>query len=168
MAKHDPVENAWKIHQSLSDWTGKVDSKASFALTMESIVLATILGLSGAGRRFSNLHEWWTAVPFWLGVAALALSVLMSISVVAPRIRTGYVKAEAERNFIYFGHLQHWQPGDLVNELSRTDPLPNLCRQIVNMSRIAWVKHRRVQQSFYTATAGAGLVAAAGILSQYQ
>ncbi|MFC4057374.1 Pycsar system effector family protein [Planomonospora corallina] len=168
MAKYDPVENAWKIHQSLSDWTGKVDSKASFALTAESIVLGAVIGLSGTGRRFSDLHEWWAVVPFWLGVAALAASALLALSVVAPRMRSEHVKAESPRNFIYFGHLQHWQPGELANELTKADPLPVLCRQIVNMSRIAWVKHRRVHQSLYTAAGGAGLVAAAGILSQYQ
>jgi hypothetical protein len=165
MSVPDPVETAWKIHTALSDWTGKVDAKASFALTIESAALAVIVGLSGADHRFGNLRGFWQNAPFWGGVFLLGLSALAAVSVVAPRIRANSVEPEWADNFIYFGHLKFWQPDQLEQALKDTDPLPALSRQLVVMSRIAWTKHRRVQVSLWLAIAGAALVGVAGMIS---
>ncbi|MFD6548016.1 hypothetical protein, partial [Bacillus cereus] len=71
----DPIETAWKIHAALVDWTGKVDTKASFALTIESALLGGVVALSGDGRVFHDLAGA-SVVWYVLGVFTLALSVL--------------------------------------------------------------------------------------------
>ena len=48
---------------------------------------------------------------------------------------------------MFFGHLRHWNSDNLAKALSERDILPVLSRQIVNMSCIAWGKHRSVQLS---------------------
>lgn len=161
----DPVETAWKIHAALADWTGKVDTKAAFALSIESALLAGVVALSGSDSRFSHLKGFWPVLIFWLGVSLLALSVVLSVLVVSPRTRGSKVAAEWPNNFIYFGHLQHWQPDALADELRQRDPMPVLTRQLVVMSKIAWTKHRRVQESLTLGVAGGFLVAVAGVLA---
>lgn len=159
----DPVDTAWRIHQALSDWTGQVDAKASFVLSIESAALAVVVGLSGADHRFGQLRGFWAQLLFWSGVAVLVLALLAAVSVVAPRTRANQLRGEWRSNFIYFGHLRHWRPEELAAQLRRADPLPALTRQLVIMSEIAWQKHRKVQNSFVLAIAGAALIALAAV-----
>lgn len=144
------------------DWTGKVDTKASFALTVESAILVAITALSGNGRRLGRIDGCALWV-FYLGVTALTISALFAISVVSPNLRKGKASSESHDNFIFFGHLRHWNPADLEMALRERDPLPVLARQLVVMSDIAWNKHERVKKSFAFAVFGALLVALAGI-----
>lgn len=150
MTDHDPVETAWKIHATLVDWTGKVDTKASFAATIESVVLGGAITLSGENRLLSEI----TGFPAFLrntSLVLLALAAISAISVVTPRLRSFSMTAEASENFIYFGHLKHWQPDDLATALTHRESLPVLSRQLVVMSKVAWQKHRRVQISLWLA-----------------
>lgn len=157
--KPDPLDTAWRIHAAVVDWTGKVDTKASFSLTLESALLLGVVALFQKDRRLNVLQDWWTTSISWAGIGALIMSVFLSASVVAPRLRGGKTRKEAARSYVYFGHLRHWEPADLERELRTGDPLPVLSRQLVNMSKIAWQKHRRVQVSMGLAALGAVLVA---------
>ena len=157
------VETAWKIHAALVDWTGKVDTKASFALALESAVIAAIISLTGSGRRLSGLSGFWPLLGFWVGSLCLLLAALAAASVVAPRLRASATKKEWRDNYIYFGHLRHWSAPDLAKALTKRDLLPVLSRQLVAMSRVAWRKHRRVQASLVLAVIGAALVSAVTI-----
>jgi hypothetical protein len=161
----DPVDTAWKIYTSLVDWTSKADTKASFALTVESATLAGILTLSGSGRHLTKLSGFGLNLLYWAGVGLLALAVLCSISAVVPQTRKRHLGREHQQNFFYFGHIRHWTPEDLANEIRRSDLLPVLARQLVVMSQIAWRKYRMVQLSLVSALAGAAFTALAGILT---
>lgn len=140
-----PEETAWKIHSTLVDWTGKVDTKASFALTVESGILVAVTALSGSGRRLGRIDGCALWV-FYLGVAALAIGTLFAISVVSPNLRKAKVSLESHDNFVFFGHVRHWNPAELEMALRERDPLPVLARQLVVMSEIAWKKHERVKK----------------------
>ncbi|MFI8459550.1 Pycsar system effector family protein [Kitasatospora sp. NPDC085464] len=142
--------------------TGRVDSKASFALTIESAALGAIVALSGTGTTLGRTSGALPATAFWLGVAILALAAIAAVSVVVPR---GGGKHESDApNFVYYGQLRHWTPDRLATELDGADLLPLLSRQLVEMSRIIWIKDRRVRQSLLLAIAGCCLVALAGLL----
>ena len=159
------VDTAWKIHAAIVDWTGKVDTKASFALALESASIAAIVSLTASGRRLSDLTSPWAHTAFWLGLACLMGAALTAASVVIPRLRSSGLKAESRDNFIYFGHLRHWKPQDLTRALKQADVLPVLSRQLINMSRVAWTKHRRVQVSLLLAVAGGAFEFLAVLLS---
>lgn len=158
-----PLDTAWKIHAAQVDWTGKVDSKASFAFTISSAALAITVALSADGRTFSRLSEWWEQVAFWSGVALVLAGALFALLVVVPRLRSGSAQSEASKNYIYFGHLRLWTAERLVEELTDGDVLPVVARQSVIMATIAWGKHRWVQRSMICTGSGIGLLVLAGL-----
>lgn len=160
----DPVESAWRIHSAQVDWTGKVDSKASFALAIQSAVMAGIIGLAGGNRRLANLEGFWANTFFWVGMGVLILSVVAVTFVVRPRLRSRKLGAEIPDNFIFFGHLRKWSPQDLEKALVERELLPVLTRQIVEMSKVTWQKHRLLQVSMTGALIGTAFVAIAGVI----
>lgn len=119
---------------------------AAFALTLQSAVVAGVTTLSSPGRRFDNLTGF-RLTSFWFLVVFLIVGLLSALLVTLPRLRAQELKAEKSDNWIYLGHLRHWEGKDLQDALLNSDPLPVVCRQLVHMSKIAWVKHRRVQLS---------------------
>lgn len=159
MSELNNLDTAWKIHQAQSDWTGRVDAKASFIFALSSAAVATTVTLSAKGRVFHNLPEQWLQWMFWAGLALLALGVYLSSRVVIPRLRASKMRSEYKANFIYFGHLQHWSASDLEAALREQDPLPVISSQIVAMAKIAWKKHRFAQWALRCGIAGAALEA---------
>ncbi|PSM37822.1 hypothetical protein C6Y14_40030 [Streptomyces dioscori] len=163
MAETDPVETAWRVHTVLTDWAGKVDAKAAFALTLESAALGALIAVSGPGHRLGELDSTLPKVLFWLGVALLGLAALAAVSVVSPRLRSE-PGLDRENHFIYFGDLRHWDPQHLAERLGQVSPLESLTRQLVTMSQVVWVKHQRVRQSLMLAIAGSASVVLAWLL----
>lgn len=153
MNKSDPIDTAWKIHAAITDWTGKVDNKASFALAIESALLTAVITLSGQDRALAGLSGWGLAW-YILGVLLLAMSAFCAICVVRPRLRSQHLSDEAPANFIYFGHLRQLTSDEVEKHLNDTNLLPVLAKQLVEMSKIAWTKHRWVQWSLTLAPVG--------------
>ncbi len=150
----DAVENAWKIHAALVDWTGKVDTKASFALTIEAALLAGVVTLSGTDRVFGNITGWFPITLYVVGIVVLVAAVLCAVWVVRPRLRTPNLKAESEHHYTYFGHLRHLDRDAVLKHLDETPIKPVLAKQLVEMSKIAWSKHVAVQWSMTLGVVG--------------
>lgn len=165
MSSQDPIETAWRIHGAVADWTGKVDTKATFALTIESAVLVGIVALSGDGHRLSGLHGFGSQFVYWFGISLLVVGVLCAVKAVAPGLRHKKLPVEQRDNFIYFGHLKSWDPSRLETALKDKDILPVLSRQLVVMSKIAWHKHQMVLASLVSSVAGTAVVALAAAIS---
>lgn len=164
--KHDEaIETAWRIHGAISDWTGKVDAKASFAFALESAGIATAVALADDNKVFSKLEGPLQEVLYWGGLLTLAVAAVFSVWVVIPRLRMRKVKEEYPNNFIYFGHLKFWNSTRLPTTIKQKDLLPVLTHQMVEMSKITWKKHIAVIWSIYLALAGgAALVACATLI----
>ena len=160
----NPIDTAWKIHAAIIDWTGKVDTKASFTLTIESAVMAGIVTLSGGGRALYDLRGW-HMVLYTIGVSLLTVAILCSAFVVIPRLRrTKHLKTEAAGgDFVYFGHLRHLTSDTIEDLLKTSDMLTVLSSQLQRTSEIAWLKHRLVQFSMTIAVIGVTCVAVAGL-----
>ena len=158
----DPIDTAWRIHAAQVDWTGKVDSKANFALAIESALLVGIIGASKDGilSKLSGVQLWSCRI----GVALLVAAVVLAMSVVIPRLRSKQAKTEWKNNFIYFGHVRHWDSDKLAEKIQDAELLPILSRQIIHMGDIAWIKHRGVQWSLCAGLAGAAFVGLAPLL----
>lgn len=165
MTDHDPIDTAWRIHGAITDWTGKVDAKASFALAIESAILAGVITLSADDHLLADLSGWKELWTYRLGVALLVAAVLAVMSVVLPRLRGRRTKSEWRSNFIYFGHLRHWPPDQLTDALQDEPLLPALSHQLVKMSEIAWRKHRALQVSLWLSVVGTALVGVAAALN---
>lgn len=160
------TEDAWRIHAAVVDWTGKVDSKASFALAVESAVLGGIVTLASEGRRLSERDDNWELRLFWAGIGALIVALLFVMTVVAPRLRPFKSRGEWRSNYVYFGHLRKWKPEQLERALKQSETLPVVTRNVVVMSRIAWRKHRRLQVSLWLTVLGTALVGLAASLDR--
>src|SRR5215471_18153437 len=123
MCELTSADTAWRVHGALLDWTGKVDAKASFALTIESAVVGGIVALSASGRQLSSIHGFWHVLPFSLGVAALGAAILLAVVAVIPRIRPRPAALRWRDNFIYVGHPRPWDPEQLAGAMRDVDPL---------------------------------------------
>ncbi|MGW6006203.1 Pycsar system effector family protein [Oerskovia enterophila] len=147
-----PVETAWRIHDAQADWTGKVDAKAAFALTIHTALLAV------AVTRVAKLEGWLEQSLFWVCVASLLVGAGLAANVVTPRLRAKGLREASKVNSIYFGHVRFLDPNELARRLRREDPLPQLSRQIVVMAQIAWTKHIRVGWSIWLGVFGGALL----------
>lgn len=158
----EATDHAWRIHGAVADWTGKAETKASFALAVETAVLGGIVALTGGHHRLAHLHGSALGL-FWAGMVLIILGLLAVVGAVVPRLRTKDLEAEAPTNLIYFGHLKYWRNRDdeLAEALRKEPILPMLSKQLVETGRIAWQKHRLLQVSMLAACIGSALVAIA-------
>ncbi|MEV6836345.1 Pycsar system effector family protein [Streptomyces sp. NPDC051133] len=150
----EPTETAWRIQAAVADWTAKADSKASFALTMESTALAVLGLLSSSKLSTGGLSSTLARVLLWIGALLMVGGVGCAAWAISPNLRKERRGPEVDDDFLYFGHVRHLDPEVLEAALRVKDPLPSLSRQVVVMSEIAWNKHRRVQWSLMLAVAG--------------
>jgi len=142
------IEFGWRVHLAIQEWTKSVDQKASIFLVF-CAALATL-----AGREVFNVHGGLhdaSGAKLWvvrvMG-AAFAMSALLAISVVLPRLRRRVAKRNAHRGLVYFGHLRHRTAEDIERHLRALDDaeaLAQLARQLKDTSVIAWRKHVRLQ-----------------------
>jgi hypothetical protein len=160
------TEFAWRTHDAVGNWTARVDTKASIALAIEAAVLGFVVTLATGDGELADSSGWTSALLLG-GVCVLLLSVALSILVVFPQLRGRKSRREHAQNFVYFGHLRHWNPTDLEARLAATPVrLAQLSRQLVHMSRIAWRKHVWLQWSLSLLMAGLLLVGAALVTSR--
>jgi hypothetical protein len=72
------LDFAWRVHGALDSWTGKVDTKASITLAIESAILGFVLSLSKKGERLAGL-DGASHVAYHVGVACLLVAVLFAL-----------------------------------------------------------------------------------------
>lgn len=160
------MDSAWKIHAAVADWTARVDAKASFALASESAAIGIILKLREASGPFHQLPSTTAQALFWVGILTLSTAIGFCLWVVTPRLRSRHLLKEAPHNYIYFGHLRHWDPAALQEKLAAQDLLTPLCTNIVNASKVAWAKHRCVQTSLVLTLPSAACFISAAALAR--
>jgi len=159
-----PAEFAWRTHSAITDWTAKVDAKASIVLALESAIVAALITFSGKDRPLSALRGW-PLGAYSLGILFMAIGIALAGLVVFPRLNRRDARVHWATGIIYFGHLRRWQPTELADylfALSERTQLDILSRQLVTTSKIAWIKHARLQWSMLCAALGTLLVAVAG------
>lgn len=163
---HDPLDTAWRIHGTVLDWTARAETKASFALTLQSAVIAGVVALTAPGRRFGDFNDSSVLALYVFGLGALFIAVFYSAWAVLPQLRREAVEGEAPSNFIYFGHLMHRKGAELEQALRDEDPLPALSKQLIVISKIAWSKHYRVSMSMLIGGLGDFLLVLAFFLAE--
>jgi hypothetical protein len=141
------MEFGWRVHGLLGEWTGKVDSKASIVLAIESAGFAFVVTQTNKGKVFAALDGW----QLWglrIALGSLIAAVALALLVVLPQLNRKQSKRDWESNTIYFGHLRHWDPANLAKAMAANTTEPDqLARQMVAMSKIAWRKHSWLQGS---------------------
>ncbi|MFJ2417758.1 MULTISPECIES: Pycsar system effector family protein [Streptomyces] len=160
----ESTETAWRIQAAVADLTAKADSKASFALTMQSTALAVLGLLASSQRAAGDLESGASRLLLWCGVLLMVGGASCAAWAISPNLRKERRGPERDDDFLYFGHVRHLEPAELEEVLRNKDPLPPLSRQLVVMSEIAWTKHRRVQWSLTLAVAGCTAFALATVV----
>jgi hypothetical protein len=156
---------AWHVHATIDAWTGKVDTKASIVLAIESAVFGFVVTLSRGGGEFDSL-EGSSQCWFGIGLGFLLLAVVLALLAVIPQLNRRKTQQNWQTNTIYFGHLRHWEPQALARRLAdAADHREQLAEQLVAMSKIAWRKHVWLQCSLVALTIGAGILLAVATTS---
>jgi hypothetical protein len=163
-ADSDGIDFAWRVHEALDSWTGKVDTKASIALGIEIAVFGFVVTLSEKPNRLSALKGT-DLTLLQAGLASVALSILLALAVVFPQIARLKSRRNWKSNMIFFGHLRRWQPAELAEALRQGPPEEEqLARQLVEMSKVAWRKHAWLQWSVVSFIAGSTCLLLASIV----
>ncbi|MFB7010269.1 MULTISPECIES: Pycsar system effector family protein [unclassified Streptomyces] len=159
----DPLETAWKIQAALADSTGKADTKASIALSLQSTVLALLGVLATSGHGMGSRSVTSQAL-LWAGGCILLCGALLAAAAVTPNLRLERKGPGPDDDYLFFGHLRHFEPEALEAALRSGSALSALSRQIIVMSEIAWTKHRRVQLSLLLAVMGCATLGASAAI----
>ncbi len=146
----EPLDFAWRVHDALNDWIGKVDFKASVILAVETGAAGLLVPLTASAGILHDLKGSRSGV-FYAGLVLLALALLFAVLTVIPQLRRWKSRRGGEEwktNAIYFGHLRHWEVDKLVEHIeSRASETRQLAQQQITMSKIAWRKHSSLQAS---------------------
>ena len=155
----DPDEYGWRVHGLLDSWTGKVDNKASIVLAIESAAFAFVVTQTAKGKVFADpggVGAW----VFRLGLVLLLVAIALALLVVLPQLDRRQSAKDWAKNSIYFGHLRHWDPDNLAEQLpdQAAHQREQLAKQMVAMSKIAWRKHIWLQGSLIALAAAVVLL----------
>jgi hypothetical protein len=173
-ARRDPPHDhapaigfAWRAHAAIQDWTRNVDQKASitlvFSTALSAVAAREVLTKDGGLYATAGLKLWLVRA---IGVL-FALSALLALSVVLPRLRGRLAKAESRAGLIYFGHLRHRTTEDIFQALRTLDDaeaLHQLALQLQVTSAIAWRKHQRLRASLVFLVLAATCLAVARLI----
>lgn len=158
------VDFAWQIHAAQESWTGKVDVKASILLALEGGALFAVLAASSTTGVLARLDATARVLEL-IGVLLILLAIASATVAVFPLLgRTKEHGTSYRNNAIYFGHIRHWDPVDLhlyLTSMTASRQTEMLSRQLVEMSKRNWKKHRWVQVSLSFAIFGVASIAAA-------
>ncbi|MCX2749919.1 DUF5706 domain-containing protein [Arthrobacter sp. MI7-26] len=91
-------------------------------------------------------------ITYYAAIFSLIIAASCAMWVVVPRLRMRHVGKEWPDNFIYFGHLKYWDAAELPRKIRDTEMLPIITKQMVGMSKIAWMKHLLVKASMILAS----------------
>lgn len=146
-ASTEGYDFAWRVIGLLDGWTGKVDTKASIALAVESAVFGFVVTRPRDEGEFAGLSGC-SEVAFYVGLAFLLAAVICSLLVIVPRLNRRASEDNSRSNMIYFGSLRHWGSQELSSALTTGGPYEDqLATQMITMANIAWRKHAWLQAS---------------------
>jgi hypothetical protein len=151
------IEFAWRVHMAQVFWANNADVKASILLALEGGALYAVISSLGDGGLLARLGGRPYPVASAIGIFALLLAIAAAAIAVFPRLRKKDEGRDRHRQVIYFGDLRHWKAAELSSHiagLAKGEELDVLSRQLTEMSKHNWVKHRWVQISLILSLAG--------------
>jgi Family of unknown function (DUF5706) len=158
----DGLEFAWRIHDTVSDVSGRLDIKASIVLTVETAAAAALF--VAVGSEASGLADLrgFRLLVLTAAAALLLSAIILAALVITPRLHLRWARARRGRDqIIYYGNLRQWEPGELSDHLvnlGAAGQLEVLSRQLVGYSRVVWRKRTLVEYSVALALPAAGLL----------
>jgi hypothetical protein len=134
---------------------------------MEGGALYAVISALGEGGLLARLGGRPDVVTNAIGISALVLGIVAAAIAIFPRLGQKD-KRDRHQHVIYFGDLRHWNPTELSSQLaglSEGEELKVLSRQLTEMAKHNWAKHRWVQISLILSLAGILSIAASAVTS---
>jgi hypothetical protein len=157
-AEEDRVtEFAWRVHMAQASWANNADVKASILLALEGGALYAVISARGDGDFLARLGDRPYPVANAIGILALLLAIVAAAIAIFPRLGQKDKDRDRHRQVIYFGDLRHWNARELSSHiagLAEGEERDVLSRQLTEMAKHNWVKHRWVQISLILSLAG--------------
>jgi len=154
------LDIAWRTHGAQENWTGKVDTKASIFLALDTAVLGAVVAARTQRDGALRALDSWQTTLLWTAIAMCLLGAVLAAVVVFPIL--GRPRSSGRPSgTIYFGDLRRWEPDDLAQRLANLtaeEQFQQVSRQLVTMARVAWLKHRLMQVALGMALAGFALI----------
>ena len=151
------VEFAWRVHRAQTSWANNADVKASILLALEGGALYAVISALGDGGLLARLDVRTYPIANAIEIFALLLAIVAAAIAIFPRLGQKEKDRDRHRQVIYFGDLRRWNAAELnshIAGLTKDEELDVLSRQLAEMSKHNWVKHRWVQVSLILALAG--------------
>lgn len=147
--KQESTELAWKMYDKLGEALVRVDNKAWIMVGLGGTTSLVIYNLT---KDNAWLATWSGArlVVYICGAAIVAASLLLSLSVVFPRLHHRRHLKDGDRdNFVYFGELkrQDLEHTILLMRSTPSQQLTVLARQTRVIAKMAWWKYFLLQLS---------------------
>ena len=162
------VAFAWLVHKAQATWANNADVKASILLALDAgAVYAAVSALSDGGF-LARPGGRETSVAVAVGVSALLLAIGAAAIAIFPRLGNRRAAVSRRSHVIYFGDLRRWQAAELsahLAGLTEDDELDMLSRQLTEMARQNWAKHRWVQLSLVLSLAGILMIAVPALIA---
>jgi hypothetical protein len=155
------LDFAWRTHSAIGEWTAKVDTKSSIVLSLGGVILGFLITLTARGRLLADQHGW-RLFTLRTGLGVISLGVILAAYAVFPRLKRRQAKQIWKDNYVYFGHLRHWDPKKLKAALLNQtidEQLEVLAKQLVATSKISWNKHAALQRAMMLIFGGVAIVA---------
>jgi hypothetical protein len=156
------TEFAWSVHRAQASWANNADIKASILLALEGGALYAAISALGAGGLLARPGGHAHPVANEAGMLALLLAIVAAAIAIFPRLGQNAADRGPHRQVIYFGDLRRWDETELsgrIATLTEGEELGMLSRQLTEMSKHNWVKHRWVQISLVLSLTGIGAIA---------
>jgi hypothetical protein len=155
--KNRATEFAWDVHRAQASWANNADVKASILLALEGGALYAAISALGDGGLLARPGGLRYPVASAIGISALLLAIVAAAIAIFPRLGQRDKDRDRHRQVIYFGDLRRWNATELSSHiagLTKGEELDMLSRQLTEMSRHNWLKHRWVQVSLILSLAG--------------
>jgi hypothetical protein len=156
------------VHEAQASWASNADVKASILLALEGGALYAVIAALGPGGIPAKLNASPHAVASAIGIFALLFAIVAAAIAIFPRLGQRDRAHDRSRQVIYFGDLRGWNPAELrahITALADDEELDMLSRQVTEMSRHNWVKHRWVQLSLILSLTGILCIAVSTVTS---
>jgi hypothetical protein len=148
---------AWRIHGAQTSWANNADVKASILLALQGGALYAIISALGSGGLLARPGGGPYPTANAIGILALLLAIVSATIAIFPRLGKERKDLEHHGQVIYFGDLRRWNANELsshIAALTTSEELSALSKQLTEMSRRNWVKHRWVQISLILSLTG--------------
>lgn len=138
-----PEISKGEILSGIKEQIAAFDNKASILIAVLGIVFAFSFGV--IELFITDSFGWWIYLFYSLYLLSLAISIVLSLSVIIPRERKKSITPYS-KSCTYYGDLKEITENEFIESLTKETHF----EQIQTTSKIAWRKHKFIRASIFS------------------